>query len=49
MRVGSEEGKWRGKGREERGGEGRGSGKWGKGSGEGVDCGWEMREDGCRK
>ena len=31
------------------GGGGRGSGRWGKGSGEGVDCGWEVREDGCRK
>ena len=64
--MGSEEGKWSGKGREERG---RGSGEmeeWGNGGVgemevgkewgkwrvrvvEGVDCGWEMREDGCRK
>ena len=51
MRVESEEGKWRGKGREERGRGSGGGGDMRVGSGvvEGVECGWEMSEDGCRR
>ena len=47
----SEEGKWRGKHREERGRGSGGGGDMRVGSGvvEGVECGWEMSEDGCRR